>query len=216
LQRCNAAVHLCTGNQGTDEAIRAWLERHGVEVVACADAFEACTVALTQPDRKPDLALIGTDWLAPEELAIIGYWRETWPGLTVILYGSAEGTAGLPTQPSTHVCRSAEELQHLLEDSPDNVLKQTHEALRAQPVAGDDWQPRPDAPAPATHGPDRQKGKSLSGPVAETKDAKQARAKRTPRAAASKPGPGPKEPGATPTDILTDKEWAALLEDEET
>jgi hypothetical protein len=206
LQRCQKAIHLRTGDRATDGAISAWLERHGVEIVACADAFEACVFALTHSAATPDLALVGADWLAPDEHAIIGYLRETWPGVTTVVYGGAPAVAGFEAGPLTLVRCSAAAVRRMLAGAPSALLEESVRALRAQVSPDDGWRPRPQAPPPAGTAPAR--------PAVRTQDT------HVPgdRPAARVTGQGSEMPGgprpATRQTILTQEELAALLEDD--
>ena len=213
LERCKKAIHLRTGDRGTDGAISAWLERHGVEVVTCADAFEACAFALTHSAATPDLALVGADWLAPDELAIIGYLRETWPGVTTVVYGSAPATAGFEATPLTVVQRSATAVQRMLADAPGALLEESLKALRAQTPLDDGWRPQPKTP-PAAELQLPAAGTAFTRPPIQTRDADALGSELTPRLAGqdSEVEGGPRPPARQT--ILTQEELAALLKDD--
>jgi hypothetical protein len=214
LERCKNAIHVRTGDRGTDGAISAWLERHGVKVVDCADPFEACAFALTERAAAPDLALIGADWLAPDEAALVGYFREAWPGLITVVYGSPQATAGFEASPPTLVCRSADALRRMLADSPDTLLSQSLEALRSQTPLDKGWRPQPKAPSPdAQHGGARDM--SLPHPTIETRDAEVSAAELARRVAPHDPGAGKGKRAPASHEILTREELAALLADDE-
>lgn len=116
------AVHLCTGDESAVDRINAWLEEHGVGVTRCADAYEACVLALKSAAQCPALTFVGTDWLAPDDAVILNYLRETWPGTGMILYGNgAEGRVG-DSSALTLSCRARGELQRILESSPERLL----------------------------------------------------------------------------------------------
>jgi hypothetical protein len=204
---------LRTGDQGIDGAISTWLERHDVEVVGCADPFEACAFALTQRGSAPDLAFIGVDWLAPEELAIVDYLREIWPELSAVVYGGAQATARLEPNAPALVCRSAEGLRRMLADSPDALLSQPRAAAPQSPP-DDGWRPHPAAPAP-----DVQRVSPKDMPVSrrtiQTHDAEMLAAELARRAAPqdSDATVGKRPPSAH--EILTREELAALLADDE-
>ena len=215
LERCQKAVHLRTGDRGTDGAISTWLERHGIEIVTCADAFEACAVALRQHEPPPDLALIGADWLAPGERAIIDYFRESWPGVVIVVHGSTTATSSLPAQPLTRVCRSAGEVQELLADSPDALLNRLRCAPRAQAPIDNDQRGQPKEAA-ADERRAGMKEAPLPQPTIPTGERPEPPVELTPSTA-------PRDSAATTTgkpappsrSVLTEEELAALLEDDE-
>jgi len=203
-----------TGDRETDGAISAWLERHGVEVVECADPFEACTLALTQREPTPDLAFIGADWLAADELAIVGYFREAWPGLTTVVYGSAPATARFDAAPATWVCRSGSAVRRMLADSPDALLNESREALRSQTPVDDGWRPQPEVPPPGDQHAGRRE-MPLPHPTIQTHDPEMLAAELARRVTRqdSDGTAGKRAPASH--DILTREELAALLEDDE-
>jgi hypothetical protein len=193
VQRCKRVIHLCTGDRAIDGAIAGWLDRHGVDVVACADPYEACAFALTQPDPMPDLAFIGADWLAPDETAIIHYFRQVWPGLALVIYGSTPATSAFQDSMLTFVCRSASALRRVLEDHPDHLLERFPDASR---------------PRAAHDGGLRQSTGFAGNPVGE---------EQTPSTLPAPPGLGPDSLAVelnSPSEILTPEELAALLDDD--
>ncbi len=199
-----------TGDRGTDGAISAWLERHGVEVIACADAFEACALALTHSETTPDLTLVGVDWLAPDELAVIGYFRETWPGVTTVVYGSKPADTGFEAAPLTIVCRSAVAMRRILADTPDALLEKSIGAPRAQTPPDDGWRPQPKTPPPVeTH---VRVGET---PAIQTRDAEALDTKLTPRVVEPEVEKATGQRPPMSQAILTPEELAALLEDDE-
>ena len=212
MEPCQKAIHLRTGDRGTDGAIAAWLERHGVEVVACADAFEACTIALTHSAAAPDLALIGADWLAPEELAISSYFRETWPELTIVIYGSASATAGFEATALTHVCRSAAAVRRMLAATPGALVEESRGALKTLATLDDGWRPQLDAPL-AT-GAAAVEEAVLPRPANRMQATNARDADITPPDGEQPPATTAGQPAPASQTILTREELAALLEDE--
>ncbi|MFQ5807210.1 MAG: hypothetical protein ACE5I3_12245 [Phycisphaerae bacterium] len=214
MERCKKAIHLRTGDRGTDGAISTWLARHGVEVVNCTDPFEACAVALTQRNLAPDLALIGADWLAPDERSIIGYLREIWPGLTTVVYGSPPATSGFEAPPPTLVCRSAGAVRRMLANPPDTLLKQSLEALRSHAPGAEGSRLHPEAPSPDAQrvGP---REATPPPPTIQTHDAEMLAAELAPRVGHQEPGGSGGKDAPASHDILTREELAALLEDDE-
>ena len=197
MQHCKRVIHLCTGDRTADGAIAAWLERHGLDVAACADAYDACTVALTQPEPTPDLAFIGADWLAPDELAIIHYFRQTWPGLPLVVYGSTPATTGFQDSTLMLVCRSAGALRNMLAEPPDALLERFLNAPRSRSAHDCDWQ-------------SRAQGSRSSGQRVGSDERRGARL--------APEGLGPDCLAVelnSPSDVLTPEELAALLDDAE-
>lgn len=214
LEHCKTAIHVRTGERGTDSAISAWLERHDVEIVACADAFEACTVALTQSLTAPDVAFVGIDWLAPDEHVILDYFRETWPNLLAIVYGPASATTGFREDPRTLVCRSPAAVRRMLTDSPAALLDRLRAASPQQARSDDDRQPSPTLPPHADQSGDAQET-SLPHPTTHTRDSENRPANPGPRSA-WRPAAGLRGRAASASasrNVLTEEELAALLED---
>ena len=213
MERCQKAIHLRTGDRGTDGAISAWLERHGIEVVACADAFEACTFTLTHSATVPELAFVGADWLAPDELAIVSYLRETWPGVTIVIYGSAPATAGFEASALTHVCRSAFAVRRMLAAVPGAMVEESLRALRAQPSLDDGWRPQPETPRAEEHSAAAEM--PAPRPALRTRDTEAMDADIAPHVNKQhRELAAGQRPPASQT-ILTKEELAALLEDDE-
>ena len=133
MERCAKALHLRTGDRSTDNAIAQWLERHHVECSSCRDPFEACIHALIKPEARPDLILIGTDWLAPDENSVIGRLRETWPAVPLVLYGhhDAAPSAFEPDRGQRRI-EGAAALRGFLAEDPSAVVAQLQAAPREQ------------------------------------------------------------------------------------
>lgn len=214
MQRCQKAVHLRTGDRETDGAVSMWLERHEVDVFDFADPFEACTFALTRPETTPDVAFIGADWLAPDELRIIDYLRETWPGLGMVIYGSTPATAGLHAGPQTLVLHPLSAVRRILVDSPAALLSRFPETSRTSAPPDDDWRPGLQTPPRDAQPPPKVRKRPFA-PDAAVEQAKPAWAVPAPRVTPRDPEQqaGPSAP-STQT-ILTREELAALLEDDE-
>ena len=121
------AVHLRTGEPSAAEAIDAWLRRHGVGGTDFGDAYEICTYLVQQSSQVPDLAFVGTDWLAREEFAIVGYIRATWPGVGLVVYSSNGEAPPCESGPLVRVCRAPDALKRLLTDSPQLLLRRLRE-----------------------------------------------------------------------------------------
>ena len=211
MEHCKRAIHLRTGDRATDGSIGAWLDRHGIDVVSCADPFEACTLALTQPKPAPSLALVGADSLTPDELSIVGYLRETWPHLAVVVYGSVPATAGLEEARSTVVCHSAGAVRRMLEDPPSDLLDRSRGSLRLQASLGDDWHPQPDGPAIGVPRPDAMAG-WLSHETSQPENHAGLTCDGATEGARPVSDSASPEGAEAPCGILTPEELAALLE----
>lgn len=126
-----SAIHVRTGQRGAVEAIDAWLSRHQVAVVPLGDAYQACVYLLKHYQRIPDLALIGADWLADDEIDIISYLRHTWPRTGVLVYGSSPQTPLCELLPLTRTCRGEAALRELLACTPAELLSELCTELAA-------------------------------------------------------------------------------------
>ena len=213
VEPSHKAIHLRTGDRGTDGAISTWLDCHDVEVVTCADSFDACVQALTELASAPDLALIGIDWLPPDEYSIIHYLRETWPGLTMVLYGSTPMIVEFGKMPLTIACRGAADIRRMLASTPGALVKQSHAALPAQSTSSEQWLPRPAesaqfAEAPPLEAPPTQPAKIITK-RADTTGAVPSHQVGEPDADSAMTS----RPPITQA-ILTREELAALLEDD--
>jgi hypothetical protein len=123
------AVHIRTGPRASVDAIDAWLTAHGVEIVPFNDVYASCVHLLTCYEHIPDLVLVGTDWLAGDELAIVSYVRQTWPRCGIIIYGDAESPA-VELLPLVLTCRGPTALGALLARGPDELVRRLSEQLR--------------------------------------------------------------------------------------
>jgi hypothetical protein len=214
LERCKRAIHVRTGDRGTDGAISTWLQRHGVDVTPCADAFEACVYALAQPEPPPELALIGADWLAPDEVAVLGYLRETWPGIAIVVYGGTEATASFEASPATRVCRSGEALRRMLADTPDALLDVRRAAPQSPAPPDDGWRPQPKAAPPEVRHPGPG-GLPLPRSTIQTHDPEMLASELARRSSQEGSGGTAGQRPPVSHEILTREELAALLADDE-
>lgn len=151
LREVRRAIHVRTGQRAAVEAVDAWLAGHGVDVVGLPDVYAACVHILQHYADVPDLVLLGADWLAEDEFALLTYVRQTWPRAGVIVYGSPAGTPLLDILPLMRTCRTEAALRALLAEPPAAVL----DALFEQAAALAAPLPAPEAPAaPAPARPD--------------------------------------------------------------
>ncbi len=213
VESCHKAIHLCTGDRGTDGAISTWLDCHDVEIVSCADPFEACVLALTDDAVPPDLALIGIDWLPPDEYSIISYFRETWPGLTIVVYGNTPTIVEFEKMPLTIVCRCANEIRRMLANTPGMLVKRSLEAMQAQSPADDRWRPQPTEPVRAAELRPLEAPPAIR-PSIKTKKMETAGADPSPKADEQDVDKVIEPRPPITQAILTREELAALLEDD--
>jgi hypothetical protein len=194
-------LHICSGEQTAVEAVNAWLARHAVDVVGFRNVYDACVYLLKHYETVPDLALVGTDWLAHDELSIVQYIRETWPRVGVLVYGENDSPV-VDLSHLTMTCRSPADLERILEHPPGDVLQRL--AFEAHAPAG----PAPRRSRPAALRPSR-------APTASTSHAQPTECL-TPTPAdlpsATTPAVPSPLPSAAPRSRLTDEELSALLD----
>jgi hypothetical protein len=122
VRRVRRAIHIGCGGARGAQALDAWLDRHGIERTCCADAFDACAHILTSSACVPELAFVAADRLTNEELVILGYLRETWPAVGIVLYGRDAESDSRTRDARTLVCPSAVALREVLAASPAHLL----------------------------------------------------------------------------------------------
>ncbi len=153
------AVHIRTGQRAAAEALDGWLAQHAVEVVGLPDVYDGCVYLLRNYATVPDLVLIGVDWLAEDEFALVRYVRETWPRAGVVIYGSSAATPSFDWAAWTYTCRSDAALREMIAEPPAALLQRLAASAApapALPPAADvlpDEQalPLPPASAPGAH-----------------------------------------------------------------
>jgi hypothetical protein len=153
------AIHIHSGRTTVGDAVDAWLDRHGVERMCCADAFAACSVILMQSTRVPDLAFVGADRLASDELPILAYLREAWPGVGIVLYGRHAQPCSHTRATQTLVCPSSAALREIMDAPPDHLLVRLRRTL---PPPDRDGKPRA---KPVGGGPTRSRLRTAGRPV---------------------------------------------------
>ncbi len=111
------AIHIRTFRRRESELVDAWLERHRLEVTLLEDVLEACTFLLTRFDAAPDLAFVGAEGFGDGDAELLGYLRETWPHLAIVVYS---GAALIPLGHDVNltVCCAEPTLRELLASSP--------------------------------------------------------------------------------------------------
>jgi hypothetical protein len=202
-------LHLRTADRGVDDAIAAWLRRHDVEVIECADAFDACVAALESPQTAPDILIAGVDWLSPSESSVLGYLRETWPGIIMLIHGGSNAAAVYPAAARTLICRTDAELRQVLASPPAALRDHLKESKRI-PENSDDQTRTPPRISISELPP---VGEPQSPDNPERSEAPERQAPPVDRPVAT-PAAAPK-PHAAPARVtsLTAEELAALLED---
>lgn len=133
MSRVRSAIHVRTGEPAAGQLVAAWLARHGIATTDFPDVYETCAYLIQQGASAPDLAWVGADGLAADEIQIVDYIRDTWLGTAIIAYATS-AEAPLPADGVlTRACPSSDALRQLLADSPEELLRR----LRAPPsVAG--------------------------------------------------------------------------------
>ena len=211
MSQISSAIHVRTGEPSAAEAIEGWLRAHDVESVVFFDVYDACVYLLQHNERVPDLVFVGTDWLAPDELSIIRFIRETWPGAGIVAYSSSDEAPPVPAAPPTCVCRTPAALLQFMTEPPAQALRR----LRAQaaPEAARVPSPQPagtrhSAPRAPQVPPVPQPTRAPRSTAAD-QDFPDAAPDRTAQADLAPPAIVP--PGA----VLTADELSALLDEED-
>jgi len=120
------ALHIRTGQRAAVEMLDAWLADHAVAVVPISDVYAACAHLLQRYEQVAELVLLGADWLAKGELSILRYVRETWPRAAVVVYGTARDLAACELAPLTLVCQGSAELERLVAQTPEAIVRRIH------------------------------------------------------------------------------------------
>jgi len=199
------ALHLRTSSNRADQLVERWLRQHGVEVLRCADAWQACLSALQRRGEPVELAFVGLEWLAADELAVLHHVREAWPRVGLVIVACA-GESLLMPPPRTIVCRGLQALRRLLSGGPDQLLQRfaRFERVERRPLTP----AMPASAAPPARSLETELPREIVAPDAGS-----------PAAAPGHDG----EPPAPPTDNqrragpvgLTPEEVAALLQDDQ-
>lgn len=202
-----SAIHLRTGEPSAAEAVEAWLHDHQVDSTLFLDAYDACVYLLQHSDQVPDLAFVGIDWLAPDELSIIRLIRETWPGSGIVVYASTDEAPPFQPAPPACICRTPAALLQLMTEPPAQVVRRLREqaALAAAHT-----------PEPQTAGtPARTPRKSPDPKPSAKPPAKRGKPHTTTPSGGQTDAAKSAPPGAPPRSMLTNDELSALLDDED-
>lgn len=146
-----SAIHVRTGQRAVSAAIDDWLARNAVAVTGFADVYDACLYLLRQYERIPDLALLGADWLADDELPLIAYLRQTWPRTVMVVYGGATAPVRVDLLPLTVTVYGPAALDTLLADTPADLVgrhlsERPSGVEQRTPPAGSPHRPVPNGP----------------------------------------------------------------------
>jgi hypothetical protein len=183
----SSAIHIRTGQRALADTLDQWLARHDVTTRGFDDVYAACVHLLQQYEQIPDLALVGTDWLAPDELSIIAYVRQTWPRTGVVVYGGQRETPRIDLWPLTRAVQGEAGLQKLTGRTPSEIFTELCAEM----------------PPLATRGGESETPARPTREVVAASGEREARELEAPR---------PSVPAAPPRAILTPEELAVLLE----
>ncbi len=122
MPQVHTAIHVRTGHGVHAQHVDAWLARHAVAVTAHDDAYAACVHLLTHYAQIPEFALVGADWLAPDEYELVAFIRHTWPRTVIVLYGDAPESAGFATWPLVRTCVGSAGVDRLCAESPAQLV----------------------------------------------------------------------------------------------
>lgn len=131
-----SAIHIRTGQRSATAEVDQWLARYGLAVRACDDAYAACVMLLREFREIPDLAFVGTDWLAVDEHQIVTYLRQTWPPVGIVVYGEARDAPVPDVLPLVTTCCGAVELAAWLRLDPAEVYERLARTLGPSPAGG--------------------------------------------------------------------------------
>lgn len=202
-------VHVHTGEHAVADAIDRWLERHGIEPVRCADAFEACSYLVQHASSPPALAFVGLDWLDRDDADILRYIHDTWAESVIVTYGRGRSIVNCGEATRTIFCPTRAALNELISQPPDDLVRRLGAPSQAEPSNAESAV----RPAP----PDSEKqnaargmalGEYTSG-AGETATLPAVNPQTLPGEAASD---SLRDRSRTPRAILTREELSALLE----
>ncbi|MBW7903959.1 MAG: hypothetical protein LC135_14580 [Phycisphaerae bacterium] len=192
------AVVVRTGQREQSDHICRVLRDAGITPVECLDALEACLHLLRNPQPTPEAVFIGVDWLTREDHVLVGYVRQTWPSVLIVLHGEGGDAVPAPGRPAI-LCRTAAELGQTLASVPEGLAAIGREQFggAAQRLSGGHARRGPaiDVAAPVERDPPAR-GTAAAAAVQAV-------------AAVEPPGRGPEPPRT----ILTQEELDALLRD---
>ncbi len=159
LATTRAAVHLRTGERGSDDEIDAWLQRQSATVIGSDDPLDACVQVLTHQHLPVALVFLGGDWLEPDDWRLVDYLRELWPAAACVVHLSRPGVVAL-SDPLTLVCSSRAELATVLAGDFEQAVEHVRRAARRSEVI--ETPPgRPEGSATDVAGP----GRAAVGPI---------------------------------------------------
>ncbi|MCC6357843.1 MAG: hypothetical protein IT450_03800 [Phycisphaerales bacterium] len=83
--------HIRTGDAGSARVVDQWIAQHALDARVTDDPYRACALLVTSPQSVPELVFLGLDRLHADELRILTYLHETWPGSPIVAYGQCPG-----------------------------------------------------------------------------------------------------------------------------
>lgn len=131
------AIHIRTLRRRESELVDAWLERHRLDVTLLEDVLEACTFLLTRFDAAPDLAFVGAEGFGDGDAELLGYLRETWPHLAIVVYSGA-ALIPLGHDANLTVCCAESTLRELLGSAPAELAARVRRIPLERLVSMDD------------------------------------------------------------------------------
>ncbi|MBI5865754.1 MAG: hypothetical protein HZB38_14845 [Planctomycetes bacterium] len=129
--------HVRTGECTLTARVAAWVAAHVASCAEANDPYAACAHLLTRPDDVPDLILVGLDWLAEDEIALLGYLRETWPGAVLVGYSQAPTRCIAVHDPLTRFVQTSDELDGMLAKTPAEFARACRRAVSAESNAAE-------------------------------------------------------------------------------
>jgi len=139
------ALHVRTGERWAVDAVEAWLTRHGLAVVGCADPYEACAMLAKLAGKMPTppmgagataglpgtaqerwhavpaVVCVGLDRLSGDEHELLTYVRRAWGQAPILIYGEPMVPLTVAPGGPTWWCCSRESLTAILARPPESL-----------------------------------------------------------------------------------------------
>lgn len=104
--------HIRTGDAGSARVVDQWIAQHALDARALDDPYRACALLVSSPQSVPELVFLGLDRLHADELGLLTYLHEIWPGSPVVAYGQNPG--GVLPAGAALLCTDAAAVRSLL------------------------------------------------------------------------------------------------------